>query len=108
MGKELFGQTLKDKLGISDRIASGVPGQEGCDNILRGDLFGSIMQYGKGVSLTQGSNSIVFAKALDNDQFALFVRTYNGVAYEEVSRDQSGFVIEVLANTTIDYLAILF
>ena len=106
--KELFNQTLKTKLGVSDRMATGVPAQEGADNLLRGDFFGSIMQYGRNIPLTAGETDINFAADLDSDAFMLLVRTHNGVGLEEVSRTLSKFRINVIADTTIDYLAILF
>lgn len=34
MAKELFNQPLKTTLGSTDRVALGVPGQDGCDNML--------------------------------------------------------------------------
>lgn len=106
--KELFDQPLKTKAAASDRVATGIPGQEGADNLLRGAFFGSIMQYGRNIALTSGQTAISFANDLDSDAYMLMVRTYNGVAWEEVSRDETGFTIDVLADTTIDYLAILF
>lgn len=39
MAKELFDQTIKTTLSTSDRIASGVPGQVGCDNITAENLL---------------------------------------------------------------------
>lgn len=108
MSKELFNQPLKTKMGVSDRMAVGTPGQEGADNLFRGDVFGSVIQYGRNIPLTTGQTPIVFAAELDSDAFLLFVRTYNGVGWQEVSRSSTGFTIDVLADTTIDYFALLF
>jgi hypothetical protein len=44
---ELFNQTLKTTLGASDRIASGIPGQTGADNILFSDLVIDINYFTK-------------------------------------------------------------
>jgi len=31
--KELFNQTLKNEIALTDRLAVGIPGMEGCDNV---------------------------------------------------------------------------
>jgi hypothetical protein len=38
-GKELFNQTLKQELSLTDRFAVGIPNLEGCDNILLSDII---------------------------------------------------------------------
>ena len=39
MPKELFNQTIKTTLNSSDRVAVGIPGQIGCDNITAANML---------------------------------------------------------------------
>ena len=45
---ELFNQDLKSTFGASDRMAVGVPGQSGCDNVLISVLIEAIRQEAAG------------------------------------------------------------
>jgi hypothetical protein len=54
--KQLFNQTLKVTYGTTDRIAVGIPGQEGCDNILMSDFVSQLRNEGViGGSFTTGN-----------------------------------------------------
>ncbi len=43
MSKELFNQPLKTEFGTNDRIAIGVPGASGCDNMLVSQFISNIL-----------------------------------------------------------------
>jgi hypothetical protein len=44
--KKLFEQPLKSTFGSTDRIAVGIPGQDGCDNILMDDFVNQLRNEG--------------------------------------------------------------
>jgi len=106
MGKELFDQSLKVDASTSDRIALGEPGVEGCDNMTVENFLKTFFQYGKGVSVTSGSNVITLSKEMPSDAYAIFIRSYGGIAYEITAQTTTTFTINMLANDTIDYLII--
>jgi len=105
--KELFNQPLKTIVGVSDRVAIGVPSQEGCDNMLIPVLLNNFIKKDNNVALTAGGNRIDFSGSFTSADYVIIIREYNGIAYDVTAQDIDGFNIEVLANTAIDYLTIL-
>ena len=103
MSKELFNQDLKTTLGTSDRIAIGVPGQEGCDNMLV-----SIFK-----ELLQGSN--ISTGTISNGDLTTNVWTYSHSKstrnVEIIVYDGDGYLIEIsgmMRVTGIDSIEIDF
>lgn len=69
--KELFNQTLKQELSLTDRFATGVPGQLGADNILFSDYIRStgltLIRRFTNVSSQQTFTVTAKSKVLDID-----------------------------------------
>ena len=65
MPKELHNQTLKTTLDTSDRVAVGIPGQNGCNNITAANL------------LKQAGNWNIVAGTFDNADLVAGVWSYN-------------------------------
>ena len=105
--KKLFDQSLKDTVSESDRFAVGIPGAEGCDNLLFPKVRSSMFKGETGKVLTTGVNNITFAIAFPSVSYVIFVNDHNGIAYEITNKAAGGFDIEPLASTTIDYICIL-
>lgn len=82
--KELFNQELKTTLGTSDRLALGVPGMEGCDNMLV-TRFRELMQ-----------SSNILAGTIANGDLTDYVWTY---AHEKSTRN-----IEIILYDADGYL----
>lgn len=106
--QKLFEQGLKSTVEDDHRIPVGKLNQFGADNILPADFFGTYFQFGRQVILPAGSSIIEFNKIQKSDNYAIFIRSYDGVGYEIISQTEEDFTIECLAPTTIDYLTILF
>lgn len=101
--KELFNQDLKTTLGASDRVALGVPGMEGCDNMLV-SRFKELML---GANVENGT--------IINTDLSGYVWTFNHSKgtrdIEFVLYDGDGYLIDVngiLRVTGIDSLEIDF
>ena len=107
-GEKLFEQTLKEDIDPVDRIAVGIEGQKGASNILPADFFGNFFQFGRNIILGAGSQVVEFDKEQKSSDYAIFIRSYDGVGYEIISQTTTDFTIECLEETRIDYLTILF
>lgn len=106
MDEELFDQSLKTVVAETDRMATGIPGQNpGCDNTLFPNVRKSMYKGETGKSLTTGVNNIAFTDAFPSTDYVLFVSST--VAYQITNKAVGGFDIEPLEATTIDYIAIL-
>jgi hypothetical protein len=129
--KELFNQQLKAALGNLDRIALGIPGMEGCDNMLVSRLIEIITEAIQGnvdssgglninesrvgsQIVTVGNNTVQFKDILGNslpfsivvDDDYILIPDFNGLGGEIVSQSRTGFVCNMLASGTIKYHAI--
>ena len=106
MPKYLFNQTLKTTYSASDRVATGVPGQEGCDNGLIDDFFKYIMRASGNVAVTTGSNNITFSSTFGTTNYSVIVYDITGIGVEITSKSATGFTLESLGNGNINYIAI--
>lgn len=110
-GRELFNQVEVQQLDTDHRISAGKPGLEGAVNITGENLFSSLMgdffKAASGVIINSGSvTTINFTEAFPaGSTYVLFINEQNGVATQVTNKTVSGFNIEPLSNTTIDYLA---
>ena len=107
VNKELFNQPLKSTVAASDRIAVGIPSQEGADNILFPNFINSFAQREKSKALAIGANRVDFPQAFSSANYVLIVQDNNGIGFQITAQDASGFNIETLGNTAINYIAIL-
>ncbi len=106
MPKELFDQTTKITLSANDRVAVGIPGQEGCDNVFVNNFFKYALRAAGDVSVTVGANIISFSSDFGTTDYSLNIYDLNGLGIEVTAKNTDGFEINSLTSGNINYIAI--
>ena len=108
MPKELFNQTLKTTYSATDRIATGVPGQTGCDNGLIDDFFKYALRAEGEVAVTTGDNAITFSSDFGTTNYSVMLYDYQGIGIElkAGTKASTGFTVTSLSNGYFNYVAI--
>lgn len=99
MPKELFNQTLKTTVALTDRVAIGIPGQEGANNITGANLLKQTANWNilsgtiTNASLTAGVYTLVHGKATSIVRMTL----YNPDGYHQ----ELGGIFQVVDANTV-------
>jgi hypothetical protein len=106
MPKELFNQTIKTTASATDRIAVGIPGQTGCDNLLVNDFFKYALRAAGDVALVEGNNTINFSSDFGTTNYSLNIYDLNGLGLSVTAKNTDGFEVNALTAGNINYIAI--
>lgn len=110
MSQKLFEQDpLLEELGLNTRMAAGVPGQVGADNILVSKFLAQIAKYlvrsKGGVEVVIGSQDIPFSSDFETTDYSLEVYDINGIGIGVTAQTSLGFTIESFGVGIINYTA---
>lgn len=110
MAQELHNQNpLLEELGLSSRIAAGIPGQVGSDNILVSKFLAQIAKYitrsAGDVAVVAGSQDIVFSSDFETTDYSLVVYDINGIGVGVTAQTNLGFTVDSLGSGVINYTA---
>ncbi len=102
--KELFDQPQIPKIGRNSRVASGIPGQEGADNITALNLIKSFF-YVKTQSLPSGTTTVNFVGFQAANSDYLILNNYGG-GYIISNKTVNGFDIELMEVAEITFFIV--
>ncbi len=106
---ELFNQTPKTSYSLTDRVALGIPGMTGCDNILMSNYEAQIVKSqvrcNGSVAVTAGEHTISFSSTLGTADIFVQINDYNSLGVSLVSWTATGFTYNAFAAGNIGYFA---
>jgi len=102
--KELFNQGQIPKISRNQRIAAGVPRQEGCDNLTALNFIKSFF-YVKTQSLASGTTTVNFVGFEANNINYLILTNYGG-GYQITNKTINGFDIELMESAEITFFVV--